>query len=68
MERVATRWLSVLAFSTSLAIAGIAQDKPATSVTNDPRVGLKAGWFDAGEAAWNIKLVSTTKPSESFCR
>jgi hypothetical protein len=37
-----------------------AQPKP------DPRVGLKAGWFDAGEAAWNIKLVSTTKPSESF--
>ena len=37
-----------------------AQPKP------DLRVGLKAGWFDAGEAAWNIKLVSTTKPSESF--
>jgi hypothetical protein len=37
-----------------------AQPKP------DPRVGLKAGWFDAGEAAWNVKLVSTTKPSESF--
>lgn len=32
----------------------------------DPRVGLKAGWFDAGEAAWNVKLVSTTKPSASF--
>lgn len=37
-----------------------AQPKP------DLRVGLKAGWFDAGEASWNIKLVSTTKPSESF--
>ncbi len=37
-----------------------AQPKP------DLRVGLQAGWFDAGEASWNIKLVSTTKPSESF--
>ncbi len=34
--------------------------------TPDPRVGLKAGWFDAGEASWNIKLVSNTKNSEAF--
>jgi hypothetical protein len=32
----------------------------------DPRIGLKAGWFDAGEAAWNIALLSNTKPSEKF--
>jgi hypothetical protein len=32
----------------------------------DPRVGLKSGWFDAGTAAWNMRLVSTTKPSEKF--
>ena len=32
----------------------------------DPRVGLKAGLFDAGEAAWNMRLVSTTPPSEQF--
>jgi hypothetical protein len=32
----------------------------------DPRVGLKAGWFDAGEAAWNVRLVSATKPSKDF--
>ena len=34
--------------------------------TPDPRVGLKAGWFDAQQAAWNMKLVSTTPPSEAF--
>ncbi|QJR34514.1 LVIVD repeat-containing protein [Gemmatimonas groenlandica] len=34
--------------------------------TPDPRVGLKAGWFDAGEASWNLKLVSNTKNSEAF--
>jgi len=32
----------------------------------DPRVGLKAGMFDAGQAAWNVRLVSTTPPSEKF--
>ena len=32
----------------------------------DPRVGLRAGWMDAGQAAWNLKLVSTTPPSEQF--
>jgi LVIVD repeat len=32
----------------------------------DPRVGLKAGKFDAGTAAWNLSLVSTTQPSEKF--
>jgi len=32
----------------------------------DPRVGLKAGLWDAGQAAWNMRLVSTTKPSEKF--
>jgi LVIVD repeat-containing protein len=33
---------------------------------HDPRVGLKAGLWDAGQAAWNIKLVSNTRPTEKF--
>jgi hypothetical protein len=37
-----------------------------TKPNPDPRVGLKAGWFDAGTAAWNLRLVSTTKPSKEF--
>ena len=32
----------------------------------DPRVGLKAGLYDAGEAAWNLRLLSATPPSEKF--
>jgi hypothetical protein len=32
----------------------------------DPRLGLKAGWFNAQEAAWNLSLVSTTPPSNDF--
>ena len=32
----------------------------------DPRVGLGAGLFDAEEAIWNMNLLSSTPPSESF--
>jgi hypothetical protein len=32
----------------------------------DPRVGLKAGLYDAGVAAWNVRLLSTTKPTGQF--
>jgi hypothetical protein len=32
----------------------------------DPRVGLKAGKYDAGEAAWNLKVLSETQPPEKF--
>lgn len=34
--------------------------------TPDPRVGLKAGLFDAGEAIWNLEMVSQTPPPEDF--
>ena len=37
-----------------------------TAPSPDPRVGLRAGWFNAAEAAWNVRLVSTTPPSEHF--
>ena len=37
-----------------------------TPPSPDPRVGLEAGMFDAGEAAWNLRLVSTTPPPEAF--
>jgi len=32
----------------------------------DTRVGLKAGLTDAGEASWNMRLVSTTPTPEQF--
>jgi hypothetical protein len=34
-----------------------------TAPNPDPRVGLKAGWWDAGEAAWNMRMISTTPPA-----
>ena len=33
---------------------------------SDARVGLRAGWFNAGEAGWNMRLVSNTPPSPDF--
>ena len=32
----------------------------------DPRVGLKAGTFDAAEATWTMRVLSETKPSTKF--
>jgi hypothetical protein len=38
----------------------------AASPSPDPRIGLKAGLMDAGEALWNMKVVSKTPPSAEF--
>ena len=35
----------------------------ATAPSPDPRVGLKAGAWDAAQAAWNMRLISTTPPT-----
>jgi hypothetical protein len=32
----------------------------------DPRVGLRAGWWDAAQAAWSMRLVSTSQPTKEF--
>ena len=32
----------------------------------DPRIGLKTGLWDAGEAIWNLRLVSASRPPEQF--
>lgn len=37
-----------------------------TPPSPDPRVGLKAGLFDAEEAIWNLNMVSQTPPPENF--
>ena len=44
------------------AVAGGAQERPAV----DPRVGLKPGFRDAGEAARNIELVTTLPKPDGF--
>jgi hypothetical protein len=61
---------------TACAHSGVSPDASAPAPTSsnmstaapspDPRVGLKGGLWDAGQAAWNLRLVSNTHPSEKF--
>jgi hypothetical protein len=43
-----------------------ALDMSTTPPSPDPRVGLRPGATDAGEAAWNMRLVSNTPSPEGF--
>jgi hypothetical protein len=36
-----------------------------TAPSPDPRIGLAPGRWDAGQAAWNMRMISTTPPSEA---
>jgi hypothetical protein len=38
----------------------------AAAPTPDPRVGLRAGLMDAGEAVWNLRVLSKTPPAREF--
>jgi hypothetical protein len=62
MTRRATTALTILCITSS----AIAAQSSSRAPSPDPRIGLKAGWFDAGQAIWNMKLVSTTPPSSNF--
>ena len=37
-----------------------------TPPSPDPRIGLEPGVFDAGEAIWNLRKISTTPPASDF--
>ncbi len=50
----------------ALPAAAFAQGANPAAPSPDPRVGLTAGWFDAGEAIWNLRKVSATRPSKDF--
>ena len=49
-----------------LASALAASRATSQATTPDPRVGLRAGWMDAAQAAWNLRLVSTSAPAAEF--
>jgi len=58
---------SRLVLALALVIWGrAAAQTTATAPRQDPRIGLRAGWFNAGTANWNMRLVSTTPPSPQF--
>ncbi len=56
--------IGVLALGACTHSGSVTSSTP--SPNRDPRVGLRAGWMDAGQAAWNLRLVSTTPPSHDF--
>jgi hypothetical protein len=53
----------LLALSLALALSAAAA---AAQARPDPRVGLRAGMRDAGEAIWNLRVLSKTPPAEGF--
>ncbi|HUF75647.1 MAG TPA: hypothetical protein VMM35_05180 [Longimicrobiales bacterium] len=44
----------------------LAEAAAASAPAPDPRPGLEPGLFDAGEAIWNLRMLSTTPPPEAF--
>jgi hypothetical protein len=50
----------------SAVAQGGAQERPAATTKRDPRVGLKAGLRDAGQAARNMELVSSLPKPPGF--
>ena len=66
--------LSAAACSTAIApsaSAPVASTSSSATISTaapnpDPRVGLKAGLFNAGEASWNLQVLSQTPPSAKF--
>jgi hypothetical protein len=60
-----------VAIGMAAAAAGAQTVSPAANMSQgepmpDPRVGLKAGAADAGQASWNLKLMSSTPPTTKF--
>lgn len=49
-----------------LAIAALVAAAPLSAQSPDPRVGLRAGWLDAEQAVWNLRLVSAVPRPERF--
>ena len=56
--------IGILAVAARASSAQVAVSPTAPSP--DRRVGLGAGWMNAAQAAWNLRLVSTTPPPAEF--
>ncbi len=57
---------AVLSAVVLLTPALTAQEPAGGTPVRDARVGLRAGWWDAAQAAWNMRLVSTSRPPAEF--
>ncbi|HEY6088988.1 MAG TPA: hypothetical protein VD771_04280, partial [Gemmatimonadaceae bacterium] len=56
-----------VALFTALGCATTPTSRSSSSIP-DPRVGLRAGLFDAAQAAWNLRVVSQTRVPENFSK
>jgi hypothetical protein len=76
-----TRGRSMLAAAGFLTLSACASSRAGEATTSgpspmtnvsavapspDPRLSLKAGWLDAGQALWNMRLVAAGRPSSAF--
>jgi hypothetical protein len=66
MRSVAGRVLGAVLFTFGVAVAANAQPSAAAGRTDDPRVGLKPGLRDAGEAARNMERIASLPKPEGF--
>jgi hypothetical protein len=69
VQRTAGHFLKLsLAVGLASAVACTSSPKTSQSATPkvDPRVGLKAGLWDAQQSSWNLKVLSETRPPEKF--
>ena len=66
MKRVAIKFVGAGVWAACVGAALAAQQTPAVPAKNDPRVGLKPGYMNAGEAAKNLEKVATLGKPEGF--
>jgi hypothetical protein len=63
MKHSAIKVLVAMGVVATMSALGAQQPPPNPK---DPRIGLKGGWRDAGEAAWNMELVANLPKPEGF--
>jgi hypothetical protein len=61
-----TRHLSRVMLASSLLVTPRLSAQNPAPPSRDARVGLRAGWWDAAQAASNMRLVSTSRPTANF--
>ncbi len=66
MRSAASKLSLAAAFMVVTACAHSGSNMSTTPPSPDPRVGLRAGVWDAGEAVWNLKVASENRPSPQF--
>src|SRR5215510_16133374 len=66
MRLPSARSACLVAFAVCTSIIGQAQAPAPSSTATDPRVGLKPGFRNAGEAARNMQLVATLPKPDGF--